>query len=162
MLRMQVQNTPLQKSYELNVGVQTFSVEFRGANRQFDCLEIPLFYNDSLRWSCNACSKAPYSEYANYPIFQELTDEDTYFSDSNEQIYLDMDNSKGYRDELENLKRDDSDLLLKLELKNAVENKFHLRVLEYSQGDYLYLLGNRELTIKYEEYTIAKEKHLAS
>ena len=73
-----------------------------------------------------------------------------------------MDNSKGYRNELENLKRDDSDLLLKLELKNAVENKFHLRVLGYSQGDYLYLLGNRELTIKYEEYTIAKEKHLAS
>ena len=53
MLRMQVQNTPLQKSYELNVGVQTFSVEFRGANRQFDWLEIPLFYDDSLRWSCN-------------------------------------------------------------------------------------------------------------
>ena len=45
-----------------------------------------------------------------------------YFSDSDEQTYLDMDNSKGYRNELENLKRHDSDLLLKLERKNAVEN----------------------------------------
>ena len=49
-LRMGVQKTPYQKSYELQAGSQVFTVDFQGANRQFDWIEISLVYNknDSL------------------------------------------------------------------------------------------------------------------
>lgn len=82
--------------------------------------------------------------------------------DSDERIDLDMHNVEGYSNELKKLKRDDSDLVLNLELKNAIANKFRLRVSRYSQGEYLYLLGNRGITMKYKEYTIIKEKNLES
>ena len=43
-LRMGVQKTPYQKTYELQVGSQDFTVDFQGANRQFDWIEISLVY----------------------------------------------------------------------------------------------------------------------
>ena len=46
-LRMGVQKTPYQKTYELQLGSQDFSVDFRGANRQFDWIEISLVYDKS-------------------------------------------------------------------------------------------------------------------
>ena len=46
-LRMGVQKTPYQKSYELQEGSQDFTVDFQGANRQFDWIEISLVYNKS-------------------------------------------------------------------------------------------------------------------
>ena len=41
---MRVQTTSLQKSYKLNVGVQNFTVEFKGANKQLYWLEMQLAY----------------------------------------------------------------------------------------------------------------------
>ena len=41
-LRMGIQKTPYQKIYELQTGVQDFTVDFQGANRQFDWIEILL------------------------------------------------------------------------------------------------------------------------
>ena len=46
-LRMGVQKTPYQKTYELQAGSQDFTVDFQGANRQFDWIEISLVYNKS-------------------------------------------------------------------------------------------------------------------
>ena len=46
-LRMGVQKTPYQKTYELQVGSQDFTVDFQGANRQFDWIEISLVYDKS-------------------------------------------------------------------------------------------------------------------
>ena len=66
---MKVQNTPLQKKLEINVGVQNFLVEFTVQYRQFDWLEISLVYYDSLGWGCNGCLTAPLSKYANNQIF---------------------------------------------------------------------------------------------
>ena len=42
---MGVQKTPPQKSYELYVRAQNFTVDFMGANRQFDWVEILLVYD---------------------------------------------------------------------------------------------------------------------
>ena len=39
--------TPYQKTYELQTGVQDFTVDFQGANRQFDWIEISLVYDKS-------------------------------------------------------------------------------------------------------------------
>ena len=46
-LRMGVQKTPYQKTYELQAGSQDFTVDFQGANRQFDWIEIALVYDKS-------------------------------------------------------------------------------------------------------------------
>ena len=46
-LRMGVQKTPYQKTYKLQTGSQDFTVDFQGANRQFDWIEISLAYNKS-------------------------------------------------------------------------------------------------------------------
>ena len=46
-LRMGVQKRPYQKAYELQAGSQDFTVDFQGANRQFDWIEISLVYDKS-------------------------------------------------------------------------------------------------------------------
>ena len=46
-LQMGVQKTPYQKTYELQPGSQDFMVDFQGANRQFDWIEISLVYDKS-------------------------------------------------------------------------------------------------------------------
>ena len=46
-----------------------------------------LLYKQFVVWNCNRSSVAPLTEYMNNPIFQELADEDTYFSlKSNEKV----------------------------------------------------------------------------
>lgn len=44
---MITQNTPPQKTYEISTGQDSIDVEFLGANRQFDWLEITLVYDKS-------------------------------------------------------------------------------------------------------------------
>ena len=46
-LRAGVQFSPYQQSFEVNVGTQTVSVNFQGANRQFAWVEISLVYDRS-------------------------------------------------------------------------------------------------------------------
>lgn len=47
LLRMSIQKTPPQKSCEMSVGTQNFTVEFTAANRQFDWLEILMVFDKS-------------------------------------------------------------------------------------------------------------------
>ena len=44
---MVTQKTPLQKTYEISTGQDSIDIEFLGANRQFDWLEIFLVYDKS-------------------------------------------------------------------------------------------------------------------
>ena len=46
-LRMRMQKTLLQKIYEISIGQDSIDVEFLGANRQFDWLELSLVYDKS-------------------------------------------------------------------------------------------------------------------
>ena len=46
-LRMGAQKTPLQTTYEINVGQDSLDVEFLGLNRQFDWLEISIVHDKS-------------------------------------------------------------------------------------------------------------------
>ena len=46
-LKMGVQKTPYQKTYELPAGSQVFTMDFKGCERQFDWLEISLLYDKS-------------------------------------------------------------------------------------------------------------------
>ena len=40
MLRIGVQNTPIQKTYEIVFGSDSVTIDFLGSNRQFDWIEI--------------------------------------------------------------------------------------------------------------------------
>ena len=44
---MGTQKTPLQKTYKINVGQDSFDIDILGANRQFDWIEISLVYDKS-------------------------------------------------------------------------------------------------------------------
>ena len=63
-----------------------------------------LLYKQFVARNCSCSSVAPLADYMNNPIFQELSDEDTYFSVKNdERVYLDPRASSGYVKEAEKL-----------------------------------------------------------
>ena len=43
--RTRIKKTPCVKSYKLTTGTQSYSVEFGGASRQFDFLQVLLVFN---------------------------------------------------------------------------------------------------------------------
>ena len=46
-LRMRAQKTPIQKTYEINVGQHSLNIEFSASQRQFDWLELSIVYDKS-------------------------------------------------------------------------------------------------------------------
>ena len=44
---MEAQKTPIQKTYEINVCQDSINIDFLGANRQFDWLEMSLVFDKS-------------------------------------------------------------------------------------------------------------------
>ena len=81
----------------------------------------------------------------NNPIFQELPNEDTYFSlKSDEKVYLDLRASSGY----------DSKLNLQIVLKSPAIYKLRVRIWAYSISEYLYVLSKSGLTLKHRTYVI--------
>ena len=69
--------------------------------------------------------------------------------------------SKSYTNELEKLSRDDSDLTLRVKLKDAVDKTMRLRVTGYSAGEYLYTLFDKGLLMIYNDCMVSKEKDIA-
>ena len=91
----------------------------------------------------------------NNPIFQELPDEDTYFSVKNDKrVYLDLRASSGYVKEAEKLERNDSKINLQITLKAAAKYKLRVRIWAYSVSEYLYVLSKSCLTLKHRTYAI--------
>ena len=114
-----------------------------------------LVYKKFLAWSCNGSSVAPISDYIDNPIFQELPDEETYFSlKSDEKVYLDVRATSGYVREAEKLERNDSKINLQITLKDAADFNLMVRIWAYSLSEYLYVLSKSGLTLKHRTYTI--------
>ena len=77
-----------------------------------------------MAWNCNGSSVAPLTEYMNNPIFQELPDEDKYFSvTNNDRISLDLRATSGYVKEAEKLERNNSEIILYIMLKTIATKK---------------------------------------
>ena len=57
-----------------------------------------------------------------------MPSEQKLFSESDERIHIDLRDSRGYTKEIEKLSRNDSKLVLKVELKNQLLIKIRLRV----------------------------------
>ena len=111
-----------------------------------------LLYKQFLAWDCNGSSVAPISDYMDNPIFQELPEEQTYFSlKSDEKVYLDLRANSGYVKEAEKLERKDS----KINLQHTADFNLRVRIWGYSErSEYLYVLSKRGLTLKHRTYTI--------
>ena len=74
----------------------------------------------------------------NNPIFEELPDEDIYYSvKTDDQVYLDLRARSGYVKEAEKLERKDSKINLQITLKNAARYKLRVQIWAYSLSEYL-------------------------
>ena len=97
----------------------------------------------------------PLSEYMDNPIFQELPDEERYYSlKSDERVYLDLRASSGYVKEAEKVERNDAKVNLQITLKDAADFNLRVRIWAYSLSEYLYVLSKSGLTLKHRTYTI--------
>ena len=80
-----------------------------------------------ITWICNGSSSAELSDYAHNPIYQEASRKNKYFTSSDERLYIDLRRSKGHTGEFERVNRNDSDLTITIELKNALTKKNEIK-----------------------------------
>lgn len=112
-----------------------------------------MLWKQFVAWNCNGYSAVLISDYINNPTFQELPVEKDYFgNDSEERVYIEFRDSLGYTNEIEKPSRNDSKLTLTIELKSALTKKMMLRVWRYTNNEYLYMLADGGLTLKYKAY----------
>ena len=93
---------------------------------------------------------------------QELPKKNTYFTDLDERVYIDIRRSKGYTGEFERVNRDDSNLSVTVDLKAAAAKKMRLRITGYFQGEYMYMLSKDGLIMNYKEYGVNKQKAMTA
>ena len=108
-------------------------------------------------YNCNGCSSALLMQYINNEIYQEMSDEDKFAdNERDDRSYIDIRRSKGYTDELEKINRDDSGVALHIKLKEAAAKKLKIRITDFSQAEYWYVLSNKGYVICYKNYNISK------
>ena len=118
-------------------------------------------YNAFVAFVTEGSSIVAESEYMNNEVRQELPNRNTYFTDSDERVYIDIRCSKGFTGELERVNRDDSDLTVTVDLKAAATKKMRLRITGYFQGEYNYMISSNGLIMNYKEYGVSKIKTAA-
>ena len=118
-----------------------------------------VLYNAFVAWVTNGSSVAPESDFLYNEVRQELPTRKNYFTTSDERVYIDIRRSKGYTGEFERVNRDDSDLIVTVDLKNAAAKKMRLYITGYYQGEYMYTLTKDGLIMNHKEYSIAKIKN---
>ena len=120
-----------------------------------------ILYNAFVAFVTEGSSIVAESEYMNNEVRQELPNRNTYFTDSDERVYIDIRCSKGFTGELERVNRDDSDLTVTVDLKAAATKKMRLRITGYFQGEYNYMISSNGLIMNYKEYGVSKIKTAA-
>ena len=116
-------------------------------------------YNAFVAWVTLGSSIVPENDYIHNLIRQELPNMNTYFTDSDERVYIDIRRSKGFTGKFERVNRDDSDLVVTVDLKNAATKKMRLYITGYYQAEYLYMLTKNGLVMNHKEYSVAKIKN---
>ena len=118
-------------------------------------------YNAFVAFVTEGSSVVAESEYMNNEVRQELPNRNTYFTDSDERVYIDIRRSKGFTGELERVNRDDCNLTVTVDLKAAATKKMRLRITGYFQGEYNYMISSNGLIMNYKEYGVSKIKTAA-
>ena len=85
-----------------------------------------VLYNAFVAWVTKGSSIVPESDYLYNETRQQLPNRNTYFTNSDEKVYIDIRRSKGYTGEFERVNRDDSDLVVTVDLENAAAKKMRL------------------------------------
>ena len=85
-----------------------------------------ILYNAFVAWVTKGSSIVPESDYLYNETRQQLPNRNTYFTNSDEKVYIDIRRSKGYTGEFERVNRDDSDLVVTVDLENAAAKKMRL------------------------------------
>ena len=131
------------------------SVKFNTA----DAHDKRLLYSQFAAWYCKGSSIAPLLDYAHNPTYQELPT-----MSEDEKIFIDLRRGKGYTNEMEELKRDDSDLSVTITLRNDAVKKMRCvkPVTGYYQGKCLYPVSSDGLIMNYKEYGVNKQKSTIS
>ena len=110
-----------------------------------------VLYNTFVAWVTKGSSIVPESDHLYNEIRQELPSRNNYFTDSDERVYIDIRRSKGYTGEFERVNRDDSDLVVTVDLKNTATKKMRLYVPGYYQGEYMYMLTKDGLAMNHKK-----------
>ena len=113
-----------------------------------------LLYKQFVAWHCNGSSVARLTHYMDNPIYQELPDEEEYYSLKSDERSRDLRASSGHVKEAEKLERNDSKINLEIVLKEAAKYNLRVRVWTYSLSEYLYVLSKSGLTVKHRTYAI--------
>ena len=114
-----------------------------------------LLWKQYIVWHCDGYTNAPVSDYINNSMFQELLPENIYKANiSDKSVYIDFRVNLGYTNEMERPSRNNSKLKLTIETKILLTKKMRLRVWGYTNGEYLYILHDGNLMLKYKTYTI--------
>ena len=120
--------------------------------------EKNILYKKFIAYNCNGCSTAPLTQYKNNEIYQYITPEEKYWSNTrDDRTYIDMRRIQGYTDELEKLTRDYSGLAVVIKLKEAAQKKMKLRITGFSKAEYWHALSNKGYIMTYKNYDISKE-----
>ena len=94
----------------------------------------------------------------NNPVAQKLEKEIDYFKNtSDKRICIDLGQGKGYTKEPENPKRNDSKMTITIETRYSLTQKMRLRVWGQTNGEYIYLLNDGSLSLKYKTYTLKSQ-----
>ena len=143
------------KTLKLSNFTEIYSLTYEKKYSINNLTQKNLLYKQFVAWHCNGSSVAPLVDYIDNPIYQELPNEEEYYSiKSDERVYLDLRASSGYVKEAEKLERNDSKINLEITLKAAAKFNLRVRVWAYSLSEYLYVLSKNGLTLKHRTYAI--------
>ena len=96
-------------------------------------------------WVTKGSSIVSTNEYIHNETAQELPSRSDYFTNSDERVYIDLRQGKGFTGEFERVNRDDSELSVVIDLKNAAADKMRIYVTGYYQAEYIYMLTKNGL-----------------
>ena len=107
------------KAIKLQIASNTYSkfntVKFDLEDQEYWCT----LYNAFVVWVTNSSSIVSESDFMYNETRQELPNRNMYFTDSDERVYIDIRQSKGYTGEFERVNRDDRNLNITINLKAA-------------------------------------------
>ena len=121
------------------VAVQISSIKLENASdtySEFNTIKFDLtdehskhiLYSAFTAWICKGSSIAPLTDYAHNKTYQKAVRQEKYFTDSDEEVYIDLRRGKGHTGEFERVNLDDSDLTITIEIKAPTTKKMRLHV----------------------------------
>ena len=120
--------------------------------------KIDTLYNAFVAWVTISSSIVPKNDFMYNETRQELLNRNTYFTDSDERVYIDIRRSNGYTGEFKRVNQGDSDLSSTINLKAAAAKTMRLHVTVYFQEEYMYMLSKDGLIMNYKGYGVNKQK----